>query len=218
MLLTFRNVLELGSGLGLTGISIVKQCHCNSFTFTDCHNQVLYLLAKNIELNLASKTTNSSQLNDPENCDSDSSKEVGEADKSDSDEPPILRRIKRQLSLKSGKLHENEDLELSEFSSASGSCDRDESESDNVNVRHDDTIEDLNDMRLSSAHWTESECGLSVLTGREDVMLGQLDWENPDVLMMERFIEKTDVLIAAGRWIVTNLKLFLSQCVTRPMK
>ena len=202
MLLTFRNVLELGSGLGLTGISIAKQCHCNSFTFTDCHTQVLYLLAKNIELNLASKTTNSSQLNDQENCDSDSSKEVGEVNENDSDEPPILRRIKRQLSLKSGKLHENEDLELSEFSDASGSCHREESESDNVNVRHDDTIEDLNDMRLSSAHWTESECGLSVLKGREDVMLGQLDWENPDVLMMERFIEKTDVLIAAGRWIV----------------
>ena len=216
MLLTFRNVLELGSGLGLTGISILKQCHCNSFTFTDCHTQVLYLLAKNIELNLASKT--SSLLNDPENCDSDSSKEVDEADKNNSDEPPILRRIKRQLSLKSGKLHENEDLELSEFSDASGSCDREESERDNVNVRHDDTIEDLNDMRLSPAHWAESECGLSVLKGREDVMLGQLDWENPDVLMMERFKEKTDVLIAAGRWVVKFLDLFLSQCVTRPMK
>ena len=75
-------------------------------------------------------------------------------------------------------------------------------------MRHNDTIEDLNDMRLSSAHWTESECGLIVLKGREDVMLGQLDWENPDVLMMERFIEKMDVLIAAGRWIVKNLKLF----------
>ncbi|CAG2237986.1 EEF2KMT [Mytilus edulis] len=43
-LLENKKVLELGSGLGLTGIAICKQCKLRSLTFSDCHPQVLYLL------------------------------------------------------------------------------------------------------------------------------------------------------------------------------
>ena len=50
--LSFRHVVELGCGLGLTGIVACRTCGVRSYTFTDCHPQVLFLLAKNIETNL----------------------------------------------------------------------------------------------------------------------------------------------------------------------
>ncbi|GFN81926.1 protein-lysine N-methyltransferase eef2kmt [Plakobranchus ocellatus] len=47
-----RTVVELGCGLGFMGIVICKCCQINSYTFTDCHSQVLKLLSKNIHFNL----------------------------------------------------------------------------------------------------------------------------------------------------------------------
>jgi len=46
-----RNVLELGCGVGLTGITACKTCQLASYTFTDCHPQVLELLRHNLEIN-----------------------------------------------------------------------------------------------------------------------------------------------------------------------
>uniref|UniRef100_A0A2A4JBK2 Uncharacterized protein n=1 Tax=Heliothis virescens TaxID=7102 RepID=A0A2A4JBK2_HELVI len=47
-----KNVLELGSGVGFTGITISKLCNVKSLTFTDCHNDVLKTVCENIEINL----------------------------------------------------------------------------------------------------------------------------------------------------------------------
>ena len=47
-----RCILELGSGLGFTGIVISKICQPRRFTFSDCHEQVLQKLATNIVHNL----------------------------------------------------------------------------------------------------------------------------------------------------------------------
>ncbi|CAH1794036.1 unnamed protein product [Owenia fusiformis] len=47
-----RRVLELGSGLGLTGLSIYKTCQPSSFTFSDCHSAVIASLKSNILTNL----------------------------------------------------------------------------------------------------------------------------------------------------------------------
>ncbi|XP_069726331.1 protein-lysine N-methyltransferase EEF2KMT [Phaenicophaeus curvirostris] len=46
-----RTVLELGSGIGFTGIAICKACHPKRFIFSDCHPRVLQELAENIRLN-----------------------------------------------------------------------------------------------------------------------------------------------------------------------
>ncbi|XP_061455348.1 protein-lysine N-methyltransferase EEF2KMT [Rhineura floridana] len=46
-----RSVLELGSGIGLTGIAICKACHPRAYTFSDHHECVLQQLSANIRLN-----------------------------------------------------------------------------------------------------------------------------------------------------------------------
>ncbi|KAH0561535.1 hypothetical protein KQX54_017508 [Cotesia glomerata] len=46
-----KSIVELGSGVGLTGITVLKTCRPKSYTFTDCHPRVLDLLEENIELN-----------------------------------------------------------------------------------------------------------------------------------------------------------------------
>ncbi|RLV94058.1 hypothetical protein DV515_00013255 [Chloebia gouldiae] len=44
-------ILELGSGIGFTGIAICKTCQPRTFIFSDCHPRVLRQLGENIQLN-----------------------------------------------------------------------------------------------------------------------------------------------------------------------
>ncbi|XP_073503900.1 protein-lysine N-methyltransferase EEF2KMT [Phyllobates terribilis] len=46
-----RTILELGSGVGLTGLVICKSCYPKKYTFSDCHQKVLQQLKENIWLN-----------------------------------------------------------------------------------------------------------------------------------------------------------------------
>ncbi|NXA28900.1 EF2KT methyltransferase, partial [Ibidorhyncha struthersii] len=46
-----RTVLELGSGIGFTGITICKTCSPKAYIFSDCHPCVLQQLMENIRLN-----------------------------------------------------------------------------------------------------------------------------------------------------------------------
>ncbi|KAH0631775.1 hypothetical protein JD844_019550 [Phrynosoma platyrhinos] len=48
---TNRSILELGSGMGLTGIAICKACQPRRYTFSDHHPCVLQQLSENIRLN-----------------------------------------------------------------------------------------------------------------------------------------------------------------------
>ncbi|KAM6905539.1 protein-lysine N-methyltransferase EEF2KMT isoform 2-T2 [Xenentodon cancila] len=56
-LFTGRSVLELGSGLGLTGITICRSCTPRRFVFSDCHPAVLQKLRENVQLNGLSQQT-----------------------------------------------------------------------------------------------------------------------------------------------------------------
>ncbi|XP_049867541.1 protein-lysine N-methyltransferase EEF2KMT [Pectinophora gossypiella] len=46
-----KNILELGSGVGFTGITIAKTCRIPSLYLTDCHEDVLKAICDNIEIN-----------------------------------------------------------------------------------------------------------------------------------------------------------------------
>ncbi|XP_057652196.1 protein-lysine N-methyltransferase EEF2KMT [Diorhabda carinulata] len=47
-----KNVLELGSGVGLTGLVLKQVCSVNNIYLTDCHEAVLGTLVENVKLNL----------------------------------------------------------------------------------------------------------------------------------------------------------------------
>ena len=55
-LLSVRKVLELGSGVGLTGIALCCLSSPREFHFTDCHSKVLETLKENVDLNLEIET------------------------------------------------------------------------------------------------------------------------------------------------------------------
>ncbi|KAJ8722578.1 hypothetical protein PYW07_003758 [Mythimna separata] len=46
-----KTVLELGSGVGFTGITIGKLCNLKSLILTDCHDEVLKTISENISIN-----------------------------------------------------------------------------------------------------------------------------------------------------------------------
>ncbi|XP_015176117.1 PREDICTED: protein-lysine N-methyltransferase EEF2KMT [Polistes dominula] len=49
-----KNILELGCGVGLTGLSIINACSPKQYVFSDCHQSVLDILCENVKLNLLS--------------------------------------------------------------------------------------------------------------------------------------------------------------------
>ncbi|XP_011866646.1 PREDICTED: protein FAM86D [Vollenhovia emeryi] len=49
-----KNVLELGCGVGLTGMSIISVCSPKQYVFSDCHPTVLGMLCENVKLNFLS--------------------------------------------------------------------------------------------------------------------------------------------------------------------
>ncbi|XP_017888909.1 protein-lysine N-methyltransferase EEF2KMT [Ceratina calcarata] len=50
--LSGKIVLELGCGVGLTGLSVIKKCSPKKYIFTDCHKSVLDMVSENVQLNL----------------------------------------------------------------------------------------------------------------------------------------------------------------------
>ncbi|XP_055638553.1 protein-lysine N-methyltransferase EEF2KMT [Toxorhynchites rutilus septentrionalis] len=51
-----KNILELGSGAGLTGIFMAKHCEPSMIVLSDCHSSVLGTLRQNVELNFPKAT------------------------------------------------------------------------------------------------------------------------------------------------------------------
>ncbi|XP_018418554.1 PREDICTED: protein-lysine N-methyltransferase EEF2KMT-like [Nanorana parkeri] len=61
-----RTILELGSGIGLTGLAICKSCFPKKYMFSDCHQKVLSKLRENIHLNDFVLTDEDDYVNNPE--------------------------------------------------------------------------------------------------------------------------------------------------------
>lgn len=51
-----KSILELGSGLGLTGLAVVQNCKPSSYIFTDVHDSVLRILRENVNINLSNES------------------------------------------------------------------------------------------------------------------------------------------------------------------
>ena len=149
--------MELGCGLGLTGVVACRTCSVRSYTFTDCHPQVLFLLAKNIEASLTQPTSPQAQP--------------------DSRDKKMFRRIKRQLSLTTDKTDlscaasgdhsrgavEDAELEVHTMLSpdkpdngAAVEDGREEEEEDEISVSEDDGLRNVGvgrRLEVNGAHW-----------------------------------------------------------------
>ncbi|ESP04044.1 hypothetical protein LOTGIDRAFT_156652 [Lottia gigantea] len=165
-----RNILELGSGLGLTGIVTCIKCHVNSYTFSDCHPQVLYLLAKNIEANLTQQIPRFQEGSDRDK--------------------KIIRKIRRQLSINAESYAElvgnEESMIMSPTQSQTLPDQNDE----------DEIQSDPNDLELNNKYWILDKNGLHGTYKKDDkVRIAKLDWENVDNDLMLKL--KPDVILAA---------------------
>lgn len=58
-----KNILELGSGVGFTGITAIKFCDISSLTFTDCHEDVLRTITNNIKINFPDVSQREEEIN-----------------------------------------------------------------------------------------------------------------------------------------------------------
>jgi len=56
-LFTKKRILELGAGLGLLGLGVIKQCNPESYIFSDRHPGVLDALARNLDINISQEET-----------------------------------------------------------------------------------------------------------------------------------------------------------------
>lgn len=196
----FRHVIELGCGLGLTGIVTCHSCNVRSYTFTDCHRQVLYLLAKNIEDNLAPPET-LLQLSGSET--------ITLRDKK------MLQKIKHQLSLTTERTTDSscivsdyglvEGLEDGENITSSGMAssleleERQEGEENEILVNEENSLA-LGGAKLevNSNYWElDNRQQTAVLKVDPRLRISNLDWEDLEQDMMENV--QADVVLAAGK-------------------
>ncbi|XP_069125293.1 protein-lysine N-methyltransferase EEF2KMT-like [Argopecten irradians] len=165
-----KRVMELGSGLGLTGITVCKNNQMKSYTFSDCHPQVMYLLMRNIETNLAEQS--SQTVFTPPDVFPSSSKQCPE--KKDG---RMIKSIRRQLSTNTEASNPcsvsmcSDIMEISYTSTASSSYDDTE-----------DMFSDSADFQIESQNWVMDDClpGMYCFCQDERIRLMKYDWETSD--------------------------------------
>ena len=200
--------MELGCGLGLTGLTVCKRCSVNTYTFTDCHTQVLDLLEKNIQYNFDCHVN---ERNTSKTYKEISSNQIGlNGDNVDCDADDICgtRLDCDTVSSKSA------DCDSSVEKSGSSLCNG-EDESTEQLIRLDtnsDTVEhdsvSDSDRRLlfngdiSSDQVTNiKEFIINERACCKCIRLAKLDWENIDVKLVEKLAD-TDVILAAGNSLI----------------
>ncbi|KAK7508077.1 hypothetical protein BaRGS_00001042 [Batillaria attramentaria] len=194
-----KQVVELGCGLGLTGVVVCRACSIQSYTFTDCHAQVLFLLAKNIERNLALPCADNRLASGAENgC---------------ARERKMMRKIKRQLSLTSDKTdgaaasasdrisnHDVGDTEVEVMTSPTKSIttDLEEKPEEDEDVSVSEDIGNVAGVRLevSAAHWDLDETGqIATLRADPSIRICYLNWEQCQDRVAEQL--EADVILGA---------------------
>ncbi|XP_062567215.1 protein-lysine N-methyltransferase EEF2KMT-like [Saccostrea cucullata] len=181
-----KNVLELGSGLGFLGIALCKQCKMKSFTFSDFHPQVLFLLMKNIEINFLNEQYSlecSPQL--LENCESKDRK--------------MLKKIKKQISVTKEPAAIEDSCEIMQISynSMVSSVETVETDEQEVGSEQEEEVSNSNEQILSSnSHWMPlNDSNVYVLKHCETVRLMKFNWEFCNEKDLS--VVQPDVLVAA---------------------
>lgn len=179
----FRTVLELGSGLGFTGISVCKQCNIKSMTFSDCHQQVLYLLMVNIENNFSKSTGNCAiKAVLPENQSVISKRRK------------MIRSIRRQLSVKQDMGMEQSDIMELSCTSATSSEDIEEDFTEDMNFDCFTPNEDF---------WEEGDYAETYkLSCDKKINLLQFDWIKSSYDILDSLAP--DIILAAGTYFNTS--------------
>lgn len=176
MNLFFRKVLELGSGLGLTGIAICKQCKIKSLTFTDCHPQVLYLLMVNVENNFSNSKNSAVKAVLPENQSIMTKRRK------------MMRSIRRQLSIKQDLGMEQSDIMEISCTSIASADDIEEESEDDLDINTFTPNEDL---------WEEGDFADTFkLCTNDRINLLQLDWSKGSHDVLDKLAP--DIILAAG--------------------
>ncbi|GAB1602456.1 protein-lysine N-methyltransferase EEF2KMT-like [Argonauta hians] len=183
---TFRDkkILELGCGLGLTGIVICRNCQPAHFCFTDCHSQVLYLLSKNIEHNLL-------QNNQSEKDKSQEDIHLSPINVNNKNDEKIMRKIRRQLSLSAESNPTNDMTDIIEICLSPSTPPSDESE-----IMQKDPVEDFADFELYSKSWKKDcDSRIATLKKNDKISITKLDWETFDDSFLNWYCP--DVILAA---------------------
>ncbi|CAI9718797.1 Hypothetical predicted protein [Octopus vulgaris] len=179
-----KKILELGCGLGLTGIVICKYCQPTHFCFTDCHPQVLYLLSKNIELNML-------QNNQSETDNTQEDIHLSPININNKNDEKIMRKIRRQLSLSADNNTSNDMTDIIEICLSPSTPPSEESE-----IMQKDPVEDFADFELYSKSWKkDSESKIATLKKNDKISIAKLDWECFDDSFLKWFCP--EVIIAA---------------------
>ncbi|KAK0049176.1 protein-lysine N-methyltransferase EEF2KMT [Biomphalaria pfeifferi] len=174
---TFTNkcVTELGSGLGLTGIITCKSCQVQSYAFTDCHAQVLYLLSKNIELNLLYSSSSSTL-------------DSGSTDR----DKKIIRKIRKQLSLSS----EPQGSAVSDNEWGENSQTDDSLSMQLEDINDDGIYSDPVELDVNASVWdVDSSHRLATFKSDKRISISHLDWECVKGKILEKL--KSDIILAA---------------------
>lgn len=186
--------MELGCGLGLTGLVVCRACKVSSYTFSDCHHQVLYLLAKNIENNMVTMQA---------------SQHFG-IDTGSALDKKMMRKIRRQLSLttdKSDVVYPDDKFSVLEgkgdfvqdMLSPTKSSVIGLEEEDELSVNENDNSHNVNNfgLEVNSTHWdldNKQEC--AVLRKDQRIRVHCLDWERLPHQELDRL--QADIVLAAG--------------------
>lgn len=202
--LTFRNILELGCGLGLSGITVCRTCCVSSYTFSDCHTQVLDCLARNIQQNFwDSKLAKTQRENSEETvsdlhtqqealilCDVDTIRSCDTLTNKDRDDAkPMPDCVTSDLAV---------DCALNDLKIDCDTYETEGSVPDSVQCEHKE-IKDVIGTGGVVNTWT----GVTKFDVNKPCFCNSLqaillDWENLDLNLVKQ-LSNTDVILAAGK-------------------
>jgi len=191
----YRNVVELGCGLGMLGLAVCGQCRARSYTFTDNSAHVLRLTSNNIQINMAQARRRARK--------SSGQILVGLGEEAvqyghGGDEGRVLTSGGA-----CGRLESPDNMvsEIGETAGGDGDGLRgiEDSEVMKMSVCSISDLQNSDDsvLNLDERYWQECGPDLFSFKGDKSVRVGRLDWEKAEDQLNTVF-DETDIILAAG--------------------